>query len=95
MFVLSSNQKGALAELEIAAAAAKLDVPVYRPVSEHSRADLVFDIAGRLMRVQCKWGSLGREGDVVIVRIGSTWCSPAGYVRTTYSDGEGLSLIPT
>ncbi len=86
--MLTSNQKGAIAELEIAAAAAKLGVEVYRPLGEHSRADLVLDIAGRLLRVQCKWGRLGLDGDVVIARIGGSSCSPSGYVLTSYREGE-------
>jgi hypothetical protein len=53
---MKSNTKGAVAELEIAAAAVKLGIPVFRPLSEHSRADLVLGIGGMLRRVQCKWG---------------------------------------
>ncbi len=40
------------------------------------------------MRVQCKWGRLAKDGDVVMVAIGGSWCSPSGYVVTTYSAGE-------
>ncbi len=86
--MFSSNQKGAIAELEIAAAAAKLGVEVYRPVSGHSRADLVLDIAGRLMRVQCKWGRLSQSRDVVVVHTGGCRISSSGYVRTTYTIEE-------
>jgi hypothetical protein len=43
--MINGNHKGAVAELEIAAAAAKLGVPVFRPLGEHSRADLVLDVA--------------------------------------------------
>ncbi len=86
--MFTSNQKGAIAELEIAAAAAKLGVEVYRPLGEHSRADLVLDIAGRLLRVQCKWGRLGLDGDVVIACIGGSSCSPSGYVLTSYREGR-------
>ena len=57
-------------------------------VGEHSRPDLVLDIAGRLLRVQCKWGRLGLDGDVVIARIGGSSCSPSGYVLTSYREGE-------
>jgi hypothetical protein len=57
VFVLSSNQKGGIAETQIAAAATKLGVPVLRPVVEHGRYDLAFEIGGRLLRVQCKWGA--------------------------------------
>jgi PD-(D/E)XK endonuclease len=84
--MFSTNQTGALAELEIAAAAVKLGVPVFRPLSEHSRADLVFEIGD--LRVQCTWGRLGPKGDVVVVHIGGCWLSSRGYVRTTYTEDE-------
>jgi PD-(D/E)XK endonuclease len=86
--MLSRNEKGAVAELEIATAALKLDVSVYKPVSEHSRADLLFEIGSELWRVQCKWGRLSPSGDTVIVRIGTSRCSPHGYIRTTYTEQE-------
>ncbi len=88
MFVFESNAKGAIAEQAIVLAAAKLHVPVWKPVSEHSRADLMFEIGGRLHRVQVKWGRLSERGDVVIARIGTSRHSPNGYVRTTYADHE-------
>jgi hypothetical protein len=44
MFVLMPNDKGPIAELEIAAAAVRLGVSVFKPLSEHLRADLVFEI---------------------------------------------------
>ncbi len=53
MFVLTGNEKDNIAELEIAAAAAKLGVGVDKPLVEHARADLVFEIGRRLWRVQC------------------------------------------
>ena len=80
--------KGTVAELEIQTAAVKLGVPVLKPVAERSRCDLAFDIEGRIWRVQCKWGRLSEDGNVVIVRIGGSRCSPSGYVRTTYSEEE-------
>jgi hypothetical protein len=39
---LSTDQKGAIAELAIAHAALKLGVDVYRPVAEGGRYDLIF-----------------------------------------------------
>lgn len=74
-FVLSSAVRGAVAELEIQTAAARLGVPVLKPVSEQSRFDPAFDIAGPIWRVQCKWGRLSDAKDVVIARIGGCWCS--------------------
>jgi prevent-host-death family protein len=90
--VLSSNQKGTIAEAEICAAAARCGIPVLRPTSDHCRFDLAFEIAGQLLRVQCKWGTLDGEAGVVKVNLTSSWCTPTGYARTTYAAGE-LDLI--
>jgi len=44
-----------VAEAVIAAEAMKLGIDVIKPLSEHTRYDLIFDVRGRLMRIQCKW----------------------------------------
>jgi prevent-host-death family protein len=80
------NYKGAVAEAKIAAAAVELGIPVWRPITEHGRYDLVFDVANRLLRIQCKWAN--RKGDVVVVHLGGSYLSPHGYVRTTYGVEE-------
>ena len=61
-------------------------IPVLRPMSEHGRYDLVFEVGGRLLRIQCKWAA--RKGDVVLVHTGGNYLSPRGYVRSTYSADE-------
>ncbi|HTX47230.1 MAG TPA: hypothetical protein VMD48_13155, partial [Solirubrobacteraceae bacterium] len=33
-------------------------------------------------------GRLGPQQDVVVIRIGGSWLSPNGYVRSTYSENE-------
>jgi prevent-host-death family protein len=91
-FVLSPNDKGAIAEMKIATAAVELGVPVLRPVTEHCRFDLAFEVSGRLLRVQCKWGRLIREGSVIQVKLQSSRCTPAGDVRASYTDDE-LDLL--
>lgn len=81
------NHKGNAAELAIAAEAARLGLMVLMPMTEHERFDLVLGIAGKLMRVQCKWAS--RRGEVIKVRFDSSYHSPTrGYVRTTYGVDE-------
>jgi prevent-host-death family protein len=82
----STNLKGAVAELKIAAAAAELGVSVLQPMTEHGRYDLVFEIAGRFLRVQCKWAP--REGDVVVVRLSGYRIGTKGRIRTKYQAGE-------
>jgi prevent-host-death family protein len=85
--VESRNHKGNVAELAIATAAAELGLAVLKPLTEHERYDLVLGVGGRLLRVQCKWGSL--QGDVITVRLKSSYHSPTrGYVTSTYDSSE-------
>jgi PD-(D/E)XK endonuclease len=84
--VLTPTDKGAIAEAVIAAEAVKAGVRVWRPMSEGGRADLVFEIRGRFLRIQCKWAR--RAGDVVVVSTKTSRLTPAGYVRTRYSPDE-------
>jgi prevent-host-death family protein len=86
--VLSSNRKGAIAETKIAAAATEIDVPVLRPITEHARYDLAFEIGDEILRVQCKWGSLDKQGAVIRVSLRSSWCTPGGYERRQYKPDE-------
>ncbi len=88
MFVLSTNQKGGIAETAITAAATKLGIPVLRPVVEHARYDLAFEIGDRILRVQCKWGALDEARAVIKVSLQSCCLTPAGYVRSPYKPSE-------
>ena len=57
--MLTTNQKGAIAETAIAAEATRLGIEVYRPVAEGGRFDMIFAFAhGALERVQCKWANV-------------------------------------
>ena len=87
MFVHETNHKGNVAEAAIAAAAIRLGVDVIKPLVEHTRYDLIFDLRPRLVRVQCKWAPL--KGDVIVVRLVSSWYTSGGdQIRTTYSADE-------
>jgi len=76
---MDTNRKGAIAEMKIATAATELGVPVLRPVVEHGRYDLGFEIGDHILRVQCKWGK---------VSLRTSWLTPAGYVRSPYLPSE-------
>ena len=80
------NHKGNVAELAIATEAARLGLSVLKPLTEHERYDLVLGMPGRLLRVQCKWGT--RAGDVISVRLATCRRGGDGYVRTRYSADE-------
>ena len=83
--MLSTDQKGAVAELAIAHRAAELGVGVWHSFTVE-RYDLIFDLRDELVRVQCKWAA--RHGDVLIVRCCSHRRNCDGLVRRRYLPGE-------
>jgi hypothetical protein len=83
---MNPSAKGSIAEAAIAAEAVKLGVVVLRPLVEGRRYDLVFDVDGVLLRVQCKWCT--RQGAVLSAYIGTCRLTPRGYLRTTYDASE-------
>jgi hypothetical protein len=84
--MLTPDQKGSIAEMEIATAAVKLGVGVFKPLSDGHRYDLIFDLGERLARIQCKWAN--KHGDVVVVRCRSCRRTADGYLRRQYSADE-------
>jgi PD-(D/E)XK endonuclease len=84
--MLTPSMKGAIAEAVIAAEAVKAGVGVLRPVVEGLRYDLVFDVGGSLLRVQCKSGRVRNR--VVVIGTRSCRHTPNGYIRSSYSVGE-------
>jgi ribosomal protein L36 len=84
--MLTTNQKGAIAETRITAAAVELGIEVYRPVTEGGRYDMILAVGHRLLRTQCKWAR--RRGDVLVINIRTSRYTPRGYIRTTYSARE-------
>jgi hypothetical protein len=83
--VLTTDQKGAVAEAAIALAAVELGIGVSKPICDE-RYDLIFDLGEQLIRVQCKWAT--RYGDVVIVRCYSSRRTADGLLRTFYRPDE-------
>jgi hypothetical protein len=84
--MLTTDQKGAIAEAAIAWEATKLGIEVYRPISEGGRFDMIFLVDERLVRVQCKWAS--RHGDVVAIRCYSCRRTREGIRKRLYSADE-------
>ena len=83
---MTTDQKGAIAELAIQLAATKLGVEVYVPVAEGGRYDMIFDLDGDLVRVQCKWAS--RYDHVLIARCYRARRNRDGLVRRLYTRRE-------
>src|SRR5437667_333775 len=86
MFVQNPNHRGAVAEAAITYAAVQLGVSVFKPISEHGRCDFVFEIRGRLFRVQCK--SASRRGEAICIGLESSWRTATRSVRAPYLEAE-------
>ena len=84
--MLTTDQKGSIAEAEVICAAMKLGIGVYRPVTDGERYDLIFDLRPRLVRVQCKWAPL--HGEVIVLRCYTARRNCEGLVRRGYRVGE-------
>ena len=84
--MLTTDQKGNIAESSIIAAAVKLGIDVYKPVGEGGRYDMIFEVESRLWRIQCKWAP--RQGDVVLLRCYSCRRTRDGLIRRRYVGGE-------
>jgi hypothetical protein len=84
--MLTTNQKGAIAETAVAHAATKLGIEVYRPVAEGGRFDMIFLLGDDLVRVQCKWAP--RHDDVISVRCDSNRRAREGLRRRLYTAQE-------
>src|SRR5260221_14000928 len=83
--VLTTNQKGTLAEAKIASRALELGLGVARPLDDE-RYDLIIDLRPRLLRVQCKWA--GRAGEVISARLYTSRRGPEGLMNRRYNRGE-------
>lgn len=83
--MLTTDQKGAIAEEAIAFAAIKFGVPVLRPMTDE-RYDLVLDLGDRFFRVQSKWAVC--KGEVVFIRCRRCRRGPEGFIDRGYQRGE-------
>jgi hypothetical protein len=83
--VLTTNQKGTIAEAKFAARAVELGLGVARPLDDE-RYDLILDLRPRLLRVQCKWSR--RIGDGVAARLYTSRRGPEGLRNRRYNLGE-------
>jgi PD-(D/E)XK endonuclease len=83
--MLTTNQKGFVAETAVIHECAKLGVSVARPLDDQ-RYDLIFDLGARFLRIQCKWAA--QVGDVVVIRTRRCRRGPEGHIHRSYEPGE-------
>src|SRR4051812_44368295 len=81
--MLTTNQKGLIAETAVIAECIRLGIGVCRPMDDE-RYDLVLDLRPQLLRVQCKWAS--RYDDVVIARLYSNRRGRDGMITRRYTE---------
>src|SRR5581483_4505956 len=84
--MLTTDQKGAIAETAVVHEAVKLGIGVLKPVNDGLRYDLVLDVDEVLVRVQVKWAP--READVVLIRAYSCRRTRDGLLRRPYTPEE-------
>jgi PD-(D/E)XK nuclease superfamily protein len=81
---LTTDQKGALAEAKVAAAALELGIGISKPIAPLAY-DLVFDVGGELVRVQCKW--VLTRGDTIELRCRRCRRGRDGLIHRSYEPG--------
>ena len=80
--------KGRRCRAGIALAATRLGIAVLRPIGDHSRFDLAFEIHGQILRVQCKTGPSERGSGLRRRSRGLQSDYAAGQRRAVYEPGE-------
>ena len=83
--VLTTNQKGLIAENAVIRDCILLGVSVARPLDDE-RYDLILDLGSQLFRVQCKYAR--RIGNVVVVRCRRCRRGASGFIHRRYAPGE-------
>jgi PD-(D/E)XK nuclease superfamily protein len=83
--MLTTDQKGVLAEQAIVFEALKLGAGVFQPLGDE-RYDLILDLRPALLRVQCKWAV--RNRDVVVIRTRRCRRGADGLIHRSYETGE-------
>jgi PD-(D/E)XK endonuclease len=84
--MLTTDQKGSIAETAIVSAAVKLHIGVFKPLTDGERYDLIFNLRPQLVRVQCKRAT--RQGDVILVRCYSNRRTRDGMLTRCYTADE-------
>jgi PD-(D/E)XK nuclease superfamily protein len=82
---MTTDQKGAVAELAIARHAAELGIGVWTAYTVE-RYDLILDLRPGLLRVQCKWAT--RRGETAVVPCYRNRRNREGLLRRLYAVGE-------
>ena len=90
--MLTTNQKGLLAEQAVIFECVKLGIGVAKPLDDE-RYDLILDVGSELWRIQCKWAV--QHGEVVVIRLYFNRRGPDGMITRRYSaeDVDGFATL--
>ncbi len=88
--MLTTDQKGIVAETKIAAVALSEGIGVAKPMGDE-RYDLIFDLGDRFLRIQCKWAV--RSKDVVVITCRRVRRGAEGLIRRPYLPGEIDAIV--
>lgn len=83
--MLTTTQKGLVAETAIVHECAKRGIGVARPLAD-SGYDLILDLGTQLLRIQCKWAV--RRGEVIAVSTRRCRRGKQGHIHRSYADDE-------
>lgn len=88
--MLTTNQKGFIAETAVIHECARLGVPVAKPLDDQ-RYDLILDLGSKLLRVQCKWAA--GVGGVVSIRTRTSRRGREGHIHRSYGPDEIDAIV--
>ena len=83
--MLTTNQKGLVAETAIVHECIKRGIGVARPLDD-APYDLILDLGPKLLRVQCKWAA--QRGGVVVIWTRRCRRGPEGHIHRSYGPAE-------
>ena len=83
--MLTTNQKGLVAETAIVHECVKRGVGVARPLDD-APYDLILDLGTRLLRIQCKWAV--RRGAVIVIPTRRCRRGREGHIHRSYGVDE-------
>ena len=86
--MLTSNEKGNVAEAAIALEAIKLGIDVLKPLAEHGRYDLLWISADGCFECSANGAPRPEAGRCLRAPRAASRLTPNGYVTSTYSAEE-------
>lgn len=91
---MNTHQKGNVTELEVMLAIKRLGYAVSVPYGNSDRYDLVADIDGKLIRIQCKTAEVSEDGKAFRIDARNTHYYK-GTTRHVYYDNDEIDYFAT